>query len=82
MYHPKFQGSFSIKNVLPALVPEMSYENMAVADGTEAGLAYEKMIGGDLDAHERDLLRKALLEYCRKDSLAMVRLLEHLSSVA
>jgi hypothetical protein len=81
VYHPRFFGSFSIKNVLPALVPEMGYENMAVADGTEAGLAYERMIGNEVDTTEREKLKQALLEYCRQDSLAMVRLLEHLSSV-
>jgi hypothetical protein len=78
VYHPKFLGSFSIKNVLPALVPEMSYENMVVADGTEAGLAYEKMISEELDLDERERLRQALLDYCRQDSLAMVKLLNHL----
>ena len=74
-------GSFSIKYVLPALIPDMSYEDMEVADGTAAGLAYERMTGGGLEAGEREKVRKSLLDYCRQDSLAMVRLLEHLSSV-
>jgi hypothetical protein len=39
VYHPNFAGSYSIKNVLPALVPGMTYEGMEVADGTDAGLA-------------------------------------------
>ena len=59
----------------------MSYENMEVADGTAAGLAYERMIGKALDASERKKVRQSLLDYCRQDSLAMVRLLDHLSSV-
>ena len=79
VYHPRFLGSFSIKNVLPALIPDMSYENMEVADGTEAGLAYERMIGGELDPDEREKIRTALLDYCKQDSLAMVRLLDHLN---
>ena len=79
VYHPRFLGSFSIKYVLPALIPDMSYENMEVADGTEAGLAYERMIGGKLDTDKREKVRKALLEYCKQDSLAMVRLLDHLN---
>ena len=78
VYHPQFYGSFSIKNVLPALIPDMSYENMEVADGTEAGLAYEKMIHGGLDSKEKQSLRNALLKYCRQDTMAMVKLLEHL----
>jgi len=78
VYHPQFYGSFSIKNVLPALVPGLSYENMEIADGSEAGLAYEKLIQEKLEPKEREALRKALLEYCRQDTMAMVKLLEHL----
>jgi len=71
-------GSFYIKYVIPELVPEMSYENMEVADGTEAGLAYEKMIHGGLGSKEKQTLKNALLKYCRQDTMAMVKLLEHL----
>lgn len=78
VYHPAFLGSFSIKHVLPALVPSMSYENMAIADGLQAGVAYEKLTGNELAPREKARLRKALLAYCEQDSLAMVRLLEHL----
>ena len=80
VYHPKFAGSYSIKNVLPALVPGMTYEGMEVADGTDAGLAWESLIRGGLDQAERDRIRKALLEYCGQDTLAMVKLLEKLKS--
>ena len=48
VYHPEFYGSFSLKAVLPALVPHMTYEGMDVADGIAAGLAYEKMIKDEL----------------------------------
>lgn len=78
VYHPKFAGSYSIKNVLPALVPGMTYEGMEVADGTDAGLAWESLLRGGLDQVELDKTRKALLEYCGLDTLAMVRLLERL----
>jgi hypothetical protein len=40
VYHPAFAGSYSLKSVLPALVPEMSYEEMEVADGVAAGLLW------------------------------------------
>ena len=40
-YHPAYAGSYSIKSVLPALVPEMTYEGMAVSNGQDAGLAWE-----------------------------------------
>ena len=75
-YHPAYGGSYSIKSVLPALVPEMTYDGMAVANGQEAGLAWESLVRGSLDRGERDRIRKALLDYCGQDTLAMVRLLE------
>ena len=78
VYHPAFGGSFSLKAVLPALVPEMSYEGMAVANGQDAGLAWESLVRGGLDQSERDRTRTALLDYCHKDTLALVRLLDAL----
>ena len=79
VYHPAFGGSFSLKAVLPALVPEMSYEGMEVGNGQAAGLAWEAMIAANDDG-ERDAKRKALLAYCGQDTLALVRLLEMLRS--
>jgi predicted RecB family nuclease len=78
VYHPKFAGSYSIKNVLPALAPGMTYEGMEVADGTDAGLAWESLMRGDLDQVERERIEKALWDYCGQDTLAMVKLLDKL----
>jgi hypothetical protein len=75
VYHPAFGGSFSLKAVLPALVPEMTYEGMDVPDGQAAGLAWQEMIAGTSSEVERQAKRKALLEYCGQDTLALVRLL-------
>ncbi len=81
VYHPAFAGSYSLKTVLPALVPELTYEGMAVANGQDAGLAWESLVRGGLDQVERDRTRKALLDYCGKDTLALVRLLETLRTL-
>ena len=62
--------------MLPALVPDMTYAGMAVSEGSEAGLAWEKMIRADAESEERKRLKDALLAYCKQDTLAMVRLLE------
>jgi hypothetical protein len=78
VYHPEFGGSFSIKSVLPALVPDLTYDGMEVADGGEAGLAWEQLTRGELDPVERERLKDALLAYCRQDTLAMVKILERL----
>ena len=77
-YHPAYAGSYSIKSVLPALVPDMTYDGMEVANGQDAGLARESLVRGDLNGDERERIEKALRAYCGLDTLAMVKLLEKL----
>ena len=80
VYHPAFMGSYSVKFVLPALVPDLTYEGMKVGNGQEAGLAWESLVRGNLGEAERQSIRGALLSYCGLDTLAMVRLVERLRS--
>lgn len=75
VYHAAFAGSYSLKSVLPALVPDMTYDGMEVANGQDAGLAWESLVRGGLDCAERKRIEKALRAYCGQDTLAMVRLL-------
>ncbi len=82
IYHPAFAGSYSLKSVLPALVPEMTYEGMEVADGQAAGLVWKSIVAGECSETERQQKRKALLEYCGQDTLGMVRLVETLRRVS
>jgi hypothetical protein len=77
VYRWRMRGSYSIKAVLPALVPELSYAGLEIADGMAAMQAYHEMCALD-DLLELAELRRALLEYCRLDTLAMVRILEEL----
>jgi hypothetical protein len=63
IYHPAFSG-YSLKSVLPALVPQMSYDGLTVANGQDAGLAWESLIGGTEDPDERETIKNALQEYC------------------
>ncbi len=78
IYHPAFAGSYSLKAVLPALVPEMTYEGMDVANGTDAGVAWEMLVQGRLDHAEREKAQRALLDYCGQDTMALLRLFEGL----
>ncbi len=80
LYRWQMRGSYSIKVVLPALVPDLSYAGMAVADGMAAMRAYHKMCALD-DPLALAGLRRGLLEYCRLDTLAMVRILGALEGV-
>jgi len=80
IYHWEMNGSYSLKNVLPTLVPEMAYEGLEISDGEMASEAYFRM-GEISDPAELAKLRKALLEYCGQDTLGLVRLLEKLRSM-
>jgi len=73
-YHPAMKGSWSIKNVLPTIAPELDYSNLAVAHGGMAQDAYLDLIGNELSGAEKTELRKALLAYCEQDTLAMVKI--------
>ena len=75
-YHPGFGGSFSIKAVLPVLVPSLTYEGLEVGDGQEASAAYGRLIGPGT-AEARDAIAAALLAYCALDTRAMVRVAHH-----
>lgn len=82
-YCRAMQGSYSIKQVLPALFPadpELDYHNLkGVHNGGEASVAFENM--ATLSATEQEKVRKQLLEYCKLDTLAMVKILQKLSSI-
>ena len=71
-YHPLFHGSFSLKYVLPALVPSMDYKNLSIQEGTLASLEYLRMIDAETSAIEKEKIKKDLLEYCGIDTLGMV----------
>jgi hypothetical protein len=74
-YHPAMKGSYSIKAVLPTVAPDLSYAEIGeVKDGVAAQVAYETMIADDTPDERRADLAHQLREYCRLDTLAMVRL--------
>ena len=79
-YTPPMQGSYSIKYVLPALVPDMHYSG-EIADGETATNAYAQLRITN-DPHERDQIRHSLLDYCQLDTLAMVKILEKVREAA
>jgi hypothetical protein len=53
----------------------MTYDGMQVANGQDAGLAWESLVHEGLNCEERERIRKALLDYCEKDTFALVQLL-------
>lgn len=81
VYYAEFGGSYSIKNVGPVIAPNISYDDLDyVADGGAAAWAFERIASGRCRGEE-DYLRRALEEYCRRDTLAMVEIHSQLAKV-
>jgi predicted RecB family nuclease len=77
IYHPAFHGSFSLKRVLPVLVPALGYGDLAIQDGEIAALEYLTML--ELPrGRERGAVRRNLLAYCGRDTLGLSRLCDAL----
>ena len=73
-YHPLFDGSYSLKEVLPALVPSLGYDDLVIKEGGHAASQYYRMVFIESDWVERAAIEEALLRYCERDTLAMVEL--------
>ena len=82
LVHPDFGGRSSIKVVLPVLAPDLSYDNLEIGEGGSAVAAFAKLAAGGATDEEIQVVRGALLEYCKLDTLAMVRVLRALQSMA
>jgi len=79
-YSPEMRGSYSIKKVLPALVPEFNYSSLDISGGREASLVFEGL-QCETDFIKIGEVHKQLLEYCKLDTLGMVKILEVLEAL-
>lgn len=75
-------GATSVKVVLPALVPDLSYDGLEIAHGDLAALRYVGCITGTTIGPEREQVMSDLRAYCGTDTLAMVRLLDAIRTEA
>ncbi|MDD4382284.1 MAG: DUF2779 domain-containing protein [Candidatus Dojkabacteria bacterium] len=78
---PKFKGSWSIKNVLPVISPDLSYFKLDIHKGDEAMTNWYKMTHDDMDMKQREEIYKNLLKYCELDTFAMYRIWEYLNEI-
>ena len=72
-YHSNFKGSFSIKNVLPAICPnnpELDYKALEISNGGMAMSAYKELRNSSKNI-DIETTRKNLFKYCRLDTYAM-----------
>jgi len=79
-YTPAMNGSYSIKAVLPALVPDLSYDGLEIADGGSASNAFEQLIY-ETNKDKIATVRNQLLAYCKLDTFGMVNILRVLESL-
>jgi len=82
VYLEGFKGRSSIKVVLPTLVPNMTYDGMLIGDGQAAAAGFRKMLATGTPEDEAKVLRRALLDYCCLDTLAMVEIYRALRQLA
>jgi len=84
VYHPDFRGSFSLKYILTPLVPELTYNDLVIVDGRVASVEIARLlfVADKIPRQERDRVRQDLLNYCERDTWAMVKLVERLRELA
>jgi len=75
-YHRGMKGSWSIKDVLPTIVPELDYSNLVVSDGLMAQEAYKEAIHSQTTPERKEEVRNAMLKYCEQDTIAMVKIVQ------
>jgi hypothetical protein len=74
--HPGFAGSTSIKKVLPVMVPDLRYDDLDIGNGEDAAGVFGLMRVGQYPPDSHAQHREQLTEYCKLDTMAMVRLHE------
>jgi len=79
-YTPEMKGKYSIKYVLPALVPELSYDDLEIKEGGMASNTFLSIVNGTFEGDIKKT-RRQLLEYCELDTYAMVKILDKLLQV-
>lgn len=82
-YTKGMKGSYSIKYVLPSLFPDdpsLNYHNLnLIHNGSEAMNAFNTLV--DYSDEQRAIIRKNLLEYCKLDTYAMVKIWQKLNEI-
>ena len=79
--HPKFKGRVTVKYVLPALVPELSYKELSIRGGAQASEAWWAMVSST-SSDEQEMIANDLKKYCGLDTYAMYAIWKHLQEIA
>lgn len=77
-----FKGKTSIKNILPVLVPELSYKSLEIQEGGTASQSWDEINRGDLNEAEKEKIIKNLKAYCKMDTYAMYAIWKKLDKIS
>ena len=80
-YSNEMKGSYSMKTILPLLVPELKFSNLAIKNGISALTAFEKL-QTESDLFKIEETRQALIEYCKMDTLGIAKIFEKLERIS
>jgi hypothetical protein len=78
---PRFNGSASIKQVLPVLCPHLSYKDLGIQEGGSAQRLWMEAILDEKRTNQKDQILEDLIEYCKLDTLAMVEIYKNLKNI-
>lgn len=79
--HQDFNGSSSLKAVLPVICPELSYADLPISEGTQAMLTWYQLVKGEVPDGDREKIEADMRDYCRMDTYGMVAILEQLNRI-
>lgn len=82
VYHPEFRGSFSLKQILTPLVPQLTYDDLVIVDGLRASVEIARLLFFADKVKDRAKTRQDLLDYCERDTWATVKLVERLANLS
>ena len=74
----RFRGSASLKNVLPVLIPSLSYKDLTISEGGSAQRVWMEIILENKKINQKEQILQDLLTYCKLDTLAMVEIHKYL----
>lgn len=77
VYLSAMKGSFTLKNIIQVINPELNYATLSIGHGLEAVKHYRTLENND----DEDEIKDALLKYCKMDTLAMVEILSWLQGL-
>ncbi len=76
-----FQGSASIKKVLPVLNQKLSYKSLNISEGESAQRIWMQTFLDNNPQFKKEEVIKDLLVYCGLDTLAMVEIYNYLKTL-